>query len=289
MKYGSGYKAKIEFRDLVFHILRRWRSILLLSVLFYLLWGNHEIFCITLYAAGGGEEGRKAAAPAGEQVVPAVAQVRQEAAEKQELPKTDESERKEAEPQERSAPERKKTIKCYTMNFAAWLFLAVSARGVVYVLEDRMRGESELRKRYGYRLLGVVPAPGKRRFLSCIDRMIRRLEECGKEIGREEAFDVAAANIRNLTGRSRRLLLTGTLEKQRLQEIAEKLSPKLADAVLTVGGRMGSEPASLRLLADCEEVILVEEKDRSPRAKIQREQEMIEAMKKKVAGYIFLR
>ena len=288
MRYGSGYKAEIEIRDLLFHLLRRWRSILLLSVLFYLLWGNHEIFCITLYAAGSGGEGKKAAGDAGEQIVPAVAQVKQEALEKQEIPKSDQIQGETVRTEKENTPERKKTVKCYTMNFAAWVCLAVTARGVFYVLGGRLRGARELRRQYGYRLLGIVPAPEKRRFLSCVDRMVKRLEAGGRGLA-EEAFAVAAVNIRNMAGRGRRILLTGTLESRRLEALAEKISSGLTDVAVTVGEKMASDPATVRKLADCEGVILVEQKDRSRRAEIQREQDMIAVMGKDVVGYIFVR
>ena len=56
--------------------------------------------------------------------------------------------------------------------------------------------------------------------------------------------------------------------------------------MLMTGAYMNVSANTLEMLAECDAVILVEERDGSLRSKIQREQESIAALEKNVIGYV---
>ena len=65
------------------------------------------------------------------------------------------------------------------------------------MLSDKVRGERELRERYGYYLLGSIPKEGKKRPFDGIDRLLKGVE--GAEgIETDEAYRIVATNIANL-------------------------------------------------------------------------------------------
>ena len=83
-------------------------------------------------------------------------------------------------------------------------------------------------------------------------------------------------------------LVTGTVGAERLQEVAEALSARLEEVTLVAGADMNVTASTLEMLAECDAVILVEERGRSLRAKIHEEHESIAALEKPVIGYVIL-
>ena len=105
----------------------------------------------------------------------------------------------------------------------------------------------------------------------------------------EETYRIIAANITNLAGDGGLLLVTGTVDIERLQEFSSIILTQLNENILLVTGSDMSENAdTLEALAECDAVILVEERNKSSRVKIQREQDSIEAFGKNVMGYVLL-
>ena len=155
-----------------------------------------------------------------------------------------------------------------------------------YVFSDKLRGERELRERYGYYLLGTIPKNRKKKLLDGIDRFLRRLDGV-ERITEEEAYRIVATNIANLAKDGGTFLVTGTLEEERLTEFTARIVPQLPENILLMTGAcMNINATTLEMLAECDAVVLVEERDGSLRTKVQKEQESMAALEKNVIGYV---
>lgn len=175
------------------------------------------------------------------------------------------------------------------IGFAAGILVSMFCYAMSYTSSDKIRRERELKERYGYHLLGVFRQRRKRRFLSCIDRQLEKWEGYSKQISEEETYRIIAANITNLVSEGGLILITGTVDIERLQEFSSVILAQLSENIsLMTGAYMNENADTLEALAECDAVILVEERNKSSRAKIQREQDNIEAFGKKVIGYVLL-
>lgn len=172
--------------------------------------------------------------------------------------------------------------------FAAAMFAMIAFYGMKYILDGKLHARYELTKRYNYQLLGIVPRPEKKGFLCVIDRFLGTLDGMDRLPGKEEAYRIIAANIINLAGKYNNILIASTLEKDKLKEVTDALTPRLDGITLTCAGNMNVTASALKELASCDSVILIEEKDASFMEDIQRQQDCIVALDKTVAGYVLL-
>ena len=78
-------------------------------------------------------------------------------------------------------------------------------------------------------------------------------------------------------------MVTGTIEFGKLQEFVKAIVPQLQE---NVGADMNVTASTLEMLAECDAVILVEERGRSLRARVHKEHESIAALEKAVVGYV---
>ena len=174
------------------------------------------------------------------------------------------------------------------LGFGGGLAVLIFFYGMGYVCSDRLRGERELREKYGYYMLGQLPPKRKKRFLSGLDRLLQRLAGVSVEMTEDDAYWIISINIINLAKSGGMFLVTGTVGAERLQEVAEALSARLEEVTLVAGADMNATASTLEMLAECDAVILVEERGRSLRAKIHEEHESIAALEKPVIGYVIL-
>ena len=256
MNNREEYEQEIDLRDLLFHILYRWRRILLAAVLVCGLAAGYAVFSNAASSAERNPQGEEPQAAEGEQ---------------------GESAEKAADP-----------VKYAAAGFLGGAFILAFWYGMGYVLSDKLRGERELRERYGYYLLGTVPREGKKRLFGWIDRLLEKWDRGSEGITSEEACWIISINIINLARTGGTFLVTGTVGIERLQELVEIISSQVENVTLTAGADMNRTAGTLETLAECDAVILVEERGRSLRAKIHEEHESIAALEKPVIGYVIL-
>lgn len=266
MNYKEEYELEIDLKDLFFDIVYQWRIILLVAV----------IFCV---AAGGYAIGHNA------MIVPKETLA---LGEHQETEVDQAGADTATETQGTEGIKKLSPVKYAVLGFLAGCFGVAFLVGIFYVLSDKIRGERELRERYGYYLLGTVPKLQKKKFLSGIDRALQKLEEGTGQITEEEAYGIITANIRNLSLKDSIILVTGTVEIGKLKRLMERIAPRIEGVTLVEGADMTVTAGTLERLASCDSVILVEERDKSRRARIHREQESIDMLKKTVIGYVML-
>lgn len=266
MNYREEYELEIDLRDLFFYILYQWRTILLAAVI--------------LAVAAGAYAVRSNIVSQSKEALMAKEQQMHESEQPDESTMT-----------ESGAPEeiqKLSIVKYAVLGFLGGVFGAVFLYGISYILSDKIRGERELRERYGYYLLGTVPKAQKKRLLSGIDSFLQRLEAGAGQVAEEEAYGIISANIRNLALENSTILVTGTVESGKLKKLIVQIMARTEGVTLVEGADMNVTASTLERLASCDAVILVEERDMSRRARIHREQESVAILKKTVVGYVML-
>lgn len=272
------YEQEVDLKDLMFHILYRWRSLLLAAVVICALAGGYALRY-------------------NESVLPGKRAGVQEKLEEQQRLVKEAKEKGESADQVQKKEQELKTeleglmeyslVKYCVIGFAGGLFGLAVCYGFSYALSDKMRGERELRDRYGYYLLGTFPRRRKGKPLSGPDRFLEKKEGISGKVTREEVNRIVAVNITNLAKDGGVFLVTGTADTERLQELTKAILPQLQENVaLMIGADMNTTAGTLEALAECDGVILVEERGKSLRGKIQKECESIGALGKKVVGYV---
>ncbi len=179
-------------------------------------------------------------------------------------------------------------VKFLVLGFAGGIFLMACFYGLKYLLTGVLRNGREIREQYGYQLLGVYSKSEKKGFLPFVDRLLERMEGTANKIPEETVSQCIAANIINLAGEKKNLLLTGTISPGKLERVAKSVSSELKDVQLQVMADMNRSPETLRQLAQCDGIVLVEERNVSKNSAVQVEQELIEAVKVPVIGYVLL-
>ena len=276
MGYKEGYGQEIDLKDLMLHVLYRWRPILLAAALAcalaagYALWQNEG-------ALPGRRAGIRGQLEEQEQLLGALEEGQPE----------DPIKKRIAELQGELDGLGELSLARYgAIGLVLGAFGLAACYAACYVASDRMRGERELLERYGYHLLGTLP---RRRGGEPLRGLDRFLEEREGQATEEEAYGIIAANVTNLARGGGLFLVTGTVDAGRLQGLMEAVVPLLQEDVsLAAGADMNRTAGTLEALAECDGVILVEERGKSLRGKIQREHESIAALDKPVVGYVVL-
>lgn len=287
MDYREEYDQTIDLRDMLFHILYRWRSVAAAALIAVVLAAGYvAIYNGTVLP----KERFQVQAPL-QTKEQEKAETQAQAAEGQPTGRSAEEIQKEIDQLQSQLDELKEHsfFRFCAVGFLAGGVVIILCYGISYVISGKMRGEREILDNYGYRLLGVFPRRRKKKPLSGLDRLIEKKEGVSGEITEEEAYRIVSVNVANFTVNGGLFLVTGTVELKKLEKLVEKIVPQLQeDAALMTGADMNVTAGTLEMLAECDGVILVEERNESLRAKVRREHESIAALGKPVVGYVLM-
>ena len=278
--YEDEYEQKIDLRDMVYNILYKWRSLLLVAAVVCVLAGGYAVRYNKIILP---EERNR---------------VQEQLEEQYRLVKEGEEKGEsieQAQQQVKQSQDKLEDLKEYSLakycgiGFCGGLFVMIICYGTSYLFSDKMRGERELKDRYGYPLLGTFPRRHKSKFMSGIDHFLEKKEGISGQLTQEEACCIISVNITNFVKSGGTFLVTGTVSIEIPQDLTNAILPQLEENVaLMTGADMNINATTLEALAECDGVILVEERDHSLRAKIQRECESIVALKRPVVGYVVM-
>lgn len=142
---------------------------------------------------------------------------------------------------------------------AALLLAAVFAFG--HLMSGVIYSEQTFRDNCSGRILAIL-AGKKNRGATSIDRLLDRIEH-RHTADTENDYALLAENIRGFAPNGGMLLLTGSLELQRLKELADQLSPLLPGYRIICGDDMFTSAETAHLLQECGAVITVCALDRT--------------------------
>ena len=296
------YEQEIDLKDLLFHILYRWRPVLLVALAAGALWASYAVWYNMESLPGKRAEAEAALEQQVQlrdllkmqeqgQEAAAVGELNADLLKAREQGMTAEQAGKQAEELKTQLETLKERspVKDFAMGFSAGFFAMVFCYGMCYVFSDKLRGEWELRERYGYHILGAFPRTEQKRFLGSIDRFFTKLEGNEKQPSEQETYRIIAVNMMNLAGNGETFLVTGTICQEKLQGFVDVLVRYLReDMALVAGTDMNVTADTLEILGECDGVVLVEQRGRSLRRQVHREHESIAAFGKQVVGYVVL-
>ena len=181
----------------------------------------------------------------------------------------------------------KAAIKYGILGWIVGAFLTAFGIGVVFVMNGKLSTDNDLKDRFGLKLLGGFTEKREKRAFSRIDEWLDSLG--GKEnIPDELAYDMIAVNIHNFIHEDKSIFLTGTVEKEVLDNLVVKLQKRLPELKLEVGADLTRNVLTLQRIPEYDEIILVETRRESRYKEIEREVETIFNLKKNIVGYIVL-
>lgn len=159
---------------------------------------------------------------------------------------------------------------------------------VAFLMSDKLYSEKELKNRFGLKILGVMPTVSRKRAFAGIDNWLEKLEGRNVQISEGTVYQVIAANIKNYMGDGRKILVTGKVDNQKVDEILAQLRVILPEYEWVAGGDMAIHPDTLQKLPECDGVVLVEERSHTTYSAVAQELETIGNVGKNVVGAVVL-
>lgn len=278
MEYREKYEQEIDLKALLLHILYRWRSLVL------------AVIVVCGLAAGYVALYNGITFPREQKAVRVQLEAQEYLLAELEEGQSDEAIRAQMKTLQEKLDglEKLSYVKYCGLGFVGTLFALALCHGFSYIYSDKLRGERELRERYGYYLLGTFPRKMRKGPLKFVDRFLERLEGVSEQITLEEIYWIISINIINLAKTGGTFLVTGTVDVEKMQKFVDIVSSQVENVTMVVGANMNTTASTLEALAECDAVILVEERNKSLRRKIQSEQDSISALNKDVIGYVIL-
>ncbi len=179
------------------------------------------------------------------------------------------------------------------LGFVLGGFLGVFAVCVAYLMSDKVRNLKELQRRFKLKALGNFDSSKKRSFP--VDKLIDRIFGVKEARPYEEICGMVAANTANYLGRdSRRVMVTGSASAEDIKKTAEILSSQSEGTGFLnvqhkpdfICGELISDPRTVKALASCDEVILVEKKLVSSMSDVEDELTLLKNLGKPVTGIV---
>lgn len=180
----------------------------------------------------------------------------------------------------------KNGIKYAIIGFLAGGVLAVWGVSVLYIMGDKVTSEREVLFRYRLKNLGTFSKVYKKKPLDFIDSWLRRLAGEGKEWPEDAVLEMIATNVENYAGEKKALFITGLASQELLDKIQNALGKSLTGVTFTAERDIVNHASARKKMAECEAVILVEEREVSRYSMIQQELELIGNVGKEVVGVI---
>lgn len=185
----------------------------------------------------------------------------------------------------------KSAIKYAVLGGVLGAFMVVFFLCVAFLMSDKLVSEKELKRRYGIMVLGVFSKHNKKRAFAFIDRWLDKLEgTSAREMEDSRTFEVVAANAINYIEQDsiRDVILVGTVENEKLEQVHTGLAAMLGSVELTVGGNLGKDASAIKKAASCDAVVIVEQRGNSMFSGIEQELDLVRSLGKKVIGCIVL-
>ena len=165
------------------------------------------------------------------------------------------------------------------------VFAVAFCISAMFVMSDKVYAAKDIRRRYGLNFLGTLEAEGAKK-KSGIDAWLARLEGRRVSGDAKKDYPLLAANVENYAGECKKLLVTGLVASSQLESLVKNLQKELKGYELTAGVNMLESAKTLKMLPECDGVILVEQTGVSSYADMTQEIEKIQSMDKPVVGCV---
>lgn len=178
-------------------------------------------------------------------------------------------------------------IKFGIVGWIAGAFLSACMECAIFLLNGKLNADNELKNRFGLKFLGGFTEKRKKRAFSGIDVWLDSVE--GREsISDQLVYDMVAANIHNYHNIGQSVFITGTVDKEVLNDFVLNIQKKLPDINFGFGADMNRNVSTLQKVKEYDQIVLLVERKRSRLRDIEKEVETVLNMKKVIIGYIIL-
>ena len=167
-------------------------------------------------------------------------------------------------------------------------FLIVFFYGVIYLMGPKLRSDEAMKSQYGYRVLGAFSLPEPTGFLCGIDKWLERLEGTSERPSEDTVLRRAAVTLQNHAGERKEIIVTGTVPFERLEELSDRLMKHMDGIRLIPCENLYVNTNTLKQLADCSGVVLIEQRGVSLNREIMKEKEMLDSLKRDVIGCVVI-
>ncbi len=164
-------------------------------------------------------------------------------------------------------------------------FIVVFFVCVAFLMSDKLYSAKQLKNYCNVKIIGTLPLPG-RDGKGAINRWLKRIEGRPGPGTEETSYGLIAANVSNYSEEIKTVIVAGAAAAERLREVAERLRRTLPKLTIIAEGDLLHDPEVLKLLPECDGVILVEECGRSAYGDVRLELEKIRDLKKRLIGCV---
>ena len=180
----------------------------------------------------------------------------------------------------------KDMLKYAVLGFVGGGFAAVFIVCVMYVLNDKVVSDKEIINRFRLKSLGVFSKTPEKRAFGFVDNWLHRLAGDDKSWSDKAVLEMIATNINNYAGSKNVLFITGQASQELLDKVCVQLCNALPGVKIVSERDMISNASARRSMAECEAIILVEERRISKYSGIKQELEIAGNVGVEVVGVI---
>lgn len=179
----------------------------------------------------------------------------------------------------------KKMVKYAVVGFLAGLFLVYCYGCFLYFISDKVYIGTEIANRFGLKIIEKITS-GKNKTI--IDKIICKAEDRIYKEPIQDNYRVIAENIMGMKEKPSKILLTGCIEAEKLDEICKNILPLLVDITVKANRDILNNPDAINDLADCNAIVLVEQCGKSRYSVIANEIRKAEWFDKKIMGCVVI-
>lgn len=164
--------------------------------------------------------------------------------------------------------------------------MAVFAVSVQYILNDKVTSDKEIRNRFGLKSLGAFYQAPRKRMLGFIDSWLRRMAGDDKVWPDDAVLEMITTNIGNYASGKTRLFITGFASQDTMDKVCQQIHKDLPELCVETARDMISNASVRKAIAECEGIILVEERNTSKYSLIAQELELASNIGCEVIGVV---
>ena len=180
----------------------------------------------------------------------------------------------------------KSSVKYAIIGFFAGGFMAVFAVSVQYILNDKVTSDKEIRNRIGLKSLGAFYQAPRKRMLGFIDSWLRRMAGDDKVWPDDAVLEMITTNIGNYASGKTRLFITVFASQDTMDKVCQQIHKDLPELCVETARDMISNASVRKAIAECEGIILVEERNTSKYSLIAQELELASNIGCEVIGVV---
>lgn len=180
----------------------------------------------------------------------------------------------------------KAMLKYAVLGFLGGGFAAVFFVCVMYVLNDRVVSDKEIINRFRLKSLGVFSKTPKKRAFGFVDNWLHRLAGDDKSWSDKAVLEMIITNINNYAASKNVLFITGQASQELIDKVCAQLCSALPEVRFVSERDMIANASARRRMAECEAIVLVEERAISKYSGIKQELEIARNVGVEVVGVI---